>query len=81
MNGYKILKCSREEQRVSGELPCSATGLTLFSFSFYLHICFTFCLFFLRYFLKKHGILFTNIARDEFECMFSFVSLLVISLL
>ena len=27
MNGYKILKCFRKEQRVSGELPCPATGL------------------------------------------------------
>ena len=27
MNGYKILKCFRKEQRVSGELPCLATGL------------------------------------------------------
>ena len=28
MNGYKILKCFRKEKRVSGELPCPATGLT-----------------------------------------------------
>ena len=27
MNGYKILKCFRKEKRVSGELPCLATGL------------------------------------------------------
>ena len=27
MNGYKILKCFRKEKRVSGELPCPATGL------------------------------------------------------
>ena len=27
MNGYKILKCFRKEKRVSGELPCQATGL------------------------------------------------------
>ena len=27
MNGYKILKCFRKEQRISGELPCPATGL------------------------------------------------------
>ena len=42
-----------------------------------------FCLlsFFLRHFLIKHGILFTKFARVEFECMFSFVSLLFISLL
>ena len=29
MNGYKILKCFRKEKRVSGELPCPATGLFL----------------------------------------------------
>ena len=29
MNGYKILKCFRKEKRVSGELPCPATGLML----------------------------------------------------
>ena len=29
MNGYKILKCFRKENRVSGELPCPATGLIL----------------------------------------------------
>ena len=29
MNGYKILKCFRKEQRVSGELPCPTTGLSL----------------------------------------------------
>ena len=28
--------------------------------------------------VSKHGILFTNFARVEFECMFSFVSLLFI---
>ena len=27
MNGYKILKCFRKEKRVSGKLPCPATGL------------------------------------------------------
>ena len=27
MNGYKILKCFRKEKRVSGQLPCPATGL------------------------------------------------------
>ena len=27
MNGYKILKCFRKEQHVSGKLPCPATGL------------------------------------------------------
>ena len=27
INGYKILKCFRKEKRVSGELPCPATGL------------------------------------------------------
>ena len=27
MNWYKILKCFRKEKRVSGELPCPATGL------------------------------------------------------
>ena len=29
MNGYKILKCFRKEQRVSGELHCPATGLII----------------------------------------------------
>ena len=29
VNGYKILKCFRKEKRVSGELPCPATGLIL----------------------------------------------------
>ena len=29
MNGYKILKCFRKEKRVSGELPCPATGLII----------------------------------------------------
>ena len=56
-------------------------------------VLFFFCLFFLvfiylyvlpfvfvlGYFLIKHGILFTKFARVEFECMFSFVSLLFIS--
>ena len=32
MNGYKILKCFRKEKRVSGELPCPATGLIPFLF-------------------------------------------------
>ena len=27
MNGYKIHKCFRKEKRVSGDLPCPATGL------------------------------------------------------
>ena len=40
-------------------------------FCFYLLMYFT-----IRYFLIKHGILFTNFVRLEFECMFSFVSLL-----
>ena len=35
--------------------------------------------FVLGYFLIKHGILFTKFARVEFECMFSFVSVLFIS--
>ena len=30
MNGYKILKCFRKEKRVSGELPCPATGVIFF---------------------------------------------------
>ena len=29
VNGYKILKCFRKEKRVSGELPCPATGLII----------------------------------------------------
>ena len=29
MNGYKILKCFRKKKRVSGELPCPATGLII----------------------------------------------------
>ena len=40
-------------------------------FCFYLLMHFT-----IRYFLIKYGILFTNFVRVEFECMFSFVSLL-----
>ena len=35
--------------------------------------------FFLLFFLIKHSILFIKFARVEFECMFSFVSLLFIS--
>ena len=31
MNGYKILKYFRKEKRVSGELPCPATGLIIAS--------------------------------------------------
>ena len=34
MNGYKILKCFRKEKRVSGELPCPATGLILMPYLF-----------------------------------------------
>ena len=50
-----------------------------FFFSFFL---FTYILvFFLGYFLIKYKILFTNFAGAEFECIFSFVSLLFISLL
>ena len=30
MNGCKILKCFRKEKRVSGELPCPATGVIIF---------------------------------------------------
>ena len=30
MDGYEILKCFRKEKRVSGELPCPATGLISF---------------------------------------------------
>ena len=36
MNGYKILKCFRKEKRVSGELPCPATGLICLFVSFFL---------------------------------------------
>ena len=32
MNGYKILKCFRKEKRISGELPCPATGLIFLAF-------------------------------------------------
>ena len=35
--------------------------------------------FFLGYFLIRHENLFPNVARAEFECIFSFVSLLFIS--
>ena len=45
--------------------------ICLLYFCFYLLMYFT-----IRYFLIKHGILFTNFVRVEFECMFSFVSLL-----
>ena len=34
MNGYKILKCFRKEKRISGELPCPATGLIINLFIF-----------------------------------------------
>ena len=45
-------------------------------------VLFTYILaFFLGYFLIKHEILFLNVARAESECIFSFVSLLFISLL
>ena len=33
MTGYKILKCFRKEKRVSGELPCPATGLIIYFIS------------------------------------------------
>ena len=67
----------------------------LLTYFFLFFVCFLFvfffCLFFvfylyvlpfvsaLGYFLIKHGILVTKFARVEFECMFSFVSLLFIS--
>ena len=35
MNGYKILKCFRKEKRISGELPCLATGLI----DYFSHLC------------------------------------------
>ena len=38
MNGYKILKCFRKEKRVSGELPCPATGLINLAIFQQLHI-------------------------------------------
>ena len=53
-----------------------------FLFVFFLVFIYLYVLpfvFFLGYFLIKHGILFTKFARVEFECMFSFVSLLFIS--
>ena len=60
--------------------------LTLIGFFFFVFFCLVFIylyalpfVFFLGYFLIKHGILFTKFARVEFECMFSFVSLLLIS--
>ena len=43
MNGYKILKCFRKEKRISGELPCPATGLIHLSVSDFL------CTFVLKY--------------------------------
>ena len=46
----------------------------LFYVSFYLLIVWLF------YFIVKHEILFTNFARAEFNCIFSFVSLLFIAL-
>ena len=33
MNGYKRLKCFRKEKRISGELPCPATGLIMVNIS------------------------------------------------
>ena len=53
-----------------------------FCFFFYLVFIYLYVLpfvFFLGYFFIKHGILFTKFARVEFECMFSFVSLMFIS--
>ena len=46
MNGYKILKCFRKEKRVSGELPCPATGLIMHPTSKDLkgHIAFGLCI-------------------------------------
>ena len=54
----------------------------LFFFCFFLVFTYLYVLPFvyvLGYFLIKHGILFTNFARVEFECIFSFISLLFIS--
>ena len=57
------------------DLRSNPTRFSLFFFLTYI------LAFFLGYFLIKHGIQFTNFARAEFVCMFSFVSLLFISLL
>ena len=70
------------------DLRSNPTGILL-TFSFFFFFFFFFLVFiylyvlpfvfFLGYFLINHGILFTKLARVEFECMFSFVSLLFIS--
>ena len=57
-------------------------NLNVFFVDFFLVFIYLYVLpfvFVLGYFLIKHGILFTKFARVEFECMFSFVSLLFIS--
>ena len=68
------------------DLRSNPTGilLTFFFFFFFFFLVFIYLyvlpfVFVLGYFLIKHGILFTKSARVEFECMFSFASLLFIS--
>ena len=63
------------------DLRSNPTRLLLFLFIILficsVYFCFYLLIYFIiRYFLIKHGILFTNFVRVEFECMFSFVSLL-----
>ena len=41
MNGYKIQKCFRKEKRVSGDLPCPATGPIDFSITVF--VCVRVC--------------------------------------
>ena len=58
--------------------------LTLFFIYFFFFVVFIYLyvlpfVFALGYFLIKLGVLFTKFASVEFECMFSFVSLLFIS--
>ena len=49
--------------------------LFIISFICSLYFCFYLLIYFtIRYFLIKHGILFTNFVGVEFECMFSFFS-------
>ena len=61
------------------DLRSNATRFLLFlfiiSFIFSLYFCFYLLIYFtIRYFLIKHGILFTNFVRAEFECMFLYFS-------
>ena len=66
------------------DLRSNSTRILLTFFFLFLYLVFIYLyvlpfVFVPGYFLIKLGILFTKFARVEFECMFSFVSLLFIS--